>query len=85
MERLAEIRVLPADLGPSRRELRVDERARERDGAARDPREQNQERRVNLPRDDVRVNEDARPDDAAHHDHRRVEHTQTPRQPTPMK
>src|SRR4051812_7979333 len=35
---------------------------------------------MNLPSGDVRVHEDARADDAAHDDHRRVEQAQPPRE-----
>ena len=81
VKRLSQVRVLPADLRPTRGQLRVDERARERNAAAQDPRELHHERRRNLPRHDGRVHKDARPDDAAHHYHRRVEHAETPREP----
>jgi hypothetical protein len=35
---------------------------------------------MNLPGDDIRVHEDTRTDDAAHHDHRRIKQAQTPRE-----
>src|SRR5207249_9809603 len=73
VERVAQIRVLAADLRPERGQLRVDEGARQRDEAAHDPRPQDQEGRVDLPRDHVGVHEDAGADDAAHHDHGGVE------------
>jgi hypothetical protein len=81
VEGFAEVGVLPAHLGASRGQLGVDERARERDRATGEPRAEDEEGRVHLLRDDVRVDEDARADDAAHHDHRRVEQPQPPRQP----
>src|SRR2546423_3361117 len=80
MEGVAQVRVLAADFGAARGQLGVDERARERDCAAREPSAEYEEGRVNLPRDDRGVDEDAGADDAAHHDHRRVEQTQTPRE-----
>ncbi len=55
------------------RQLRVYERAGERYRAADSPREHDHRGRVESASDDVRVNEDPRPDDPAHHDHRRVE------------
>src|SRR3954465_6586400 len=70
---IAQVRVLPADLGAQRRELRIRERAEQRDDAAGYPRADDQRRCVDRARHDVRVDEDARTDDAAHHDHGGVE------------
>src|SRR5205085_8488485 len=56
---VAKVSVLSADFGAARGQLRVDERARERDRAAREPSAEYEEGRVNLSRDDRRVDEDA--------------------------
>src|SRR5690349_17767585 len=80
MKRLAQIRILPADVGPRRRQFGPDERRSQCEQTTDHPRAQNQKRRVHLPRDDCRVHEDARADNAAHDDHGRVEETETPRE-----
>ena len=50
MEGVTKVRVLSADFGAARGQLGVDERARERDRAAREPSAEYEKRRVNLPR-----------------------------------
>src|SRR5205085_6327716 len=80
MKSFAQVNVLPARARQTCGQLRVDERARERDHAAREPRTQDQDGRVYLLRDVVRVDEDACADDPAHHDHRRVEQTKLARE-----
>ena len=69
LEKLLEIQ----DLKTQRRELRIDERAHERDQAARGPHAEDQRRGVHVLRDHGRIDEDARADDAAHDQHGRVE------------
>src|SRR5262245_7788751 len=73
MKRLTEERVLPADPWHHRAQLGKDKRAGQRDHPSRHPNRKNQERRLDRLRDDIRVNENARADDAADDDHRRVE------------
>lgn len=73
MKSLAQVCVLSADLRVMRGEFGIDERAEQRNNAACKPRAENERGRVNLLRDDVRIDEDARTDDAAHHNHRRIE------------
>ena len=70
---LAQVGVLPAHRGAQRGELGVDEGPGEGDEAAEAPRGQDERRRAHLPRHDVGVHEDARPDDAPHHEHRGAE------------
>ena len=79
MIRLAQINVLAARrCGQSRRQLSPDKRATHRDQAAQNPDAQNQEWRMDAVRDLGRIREDSRPDDASHHDHRRVEQSEPP-------
>lgn len=72
MKSLAQVCVLSADFGLRRREFRINERAKQCDDAAQHPRAENEYGRVNLLRDDIRIDEDARTDDAAHYNHRRI-------------
>src|SRR5436190_9891399 len=76
MECVADVRVLSAHIRLPIRELGVHERAGEGNRTTHDPWRQDQRRRVNQPRDDGRIDEDAGADDSAHHDHRRVEQSQ---------
>jgi hypothetical protein len=78
MVSLPQVSILTAHVWVSVRQLRVNKRTEERDHAAGEPHAQDQKRRVNLPRDDVRVNENAGTDDPAHHDHRRIKNPQLP-------
>src|SRR5262245_34813878 len=73
MKRLTEEGVLTADLRHHRAQLGEDKCAGQCDQSARRPYRQDQKRRLDRLRDDVRVDEDARSDDAADDDHRRVE------------
>ena len=73
---IAQVGVLAAGLRPQRGELRVSERAEERDDAAGDPGQEDEGGGVDMPRDDVRVDEDAGADDAAHDEHGGVEGTE---------
>src|SRR5580693_2001238 len=79
MIRLTQIQILPAGLRQSRRELCPDESAEQREHAAKNPHAENQKRRVNMQRDHVWINENARTDDPAHDDHRGVERVQASR------
>src|SRR5262245_15889674 len=63
---LADIRILAAHVWPSCGEFRINERADQRDKTAGCPCGEYQERRVHLTRDDVRIHEDSRTDDASH-------------------
>ncbi len=76
---LANVGVLPAHLGPSCRKFSVDEGARKCNHTPDNPHSQNQGRAMHLARDHVRIHEDARADDAAHHDHRGIEQSQPTR------
>src|SRR5256885_2365213 len=73
---IAQISILSADSRPEDGQLRIDERADQGDGATYQPRTQYKHRRVHLRRDYRWVNEDPGADDAAHHDHGRVERTE---------
>src|ERR1051326_6307869 len=73
MIRIAEVRILTTSLGTPRGELRVHERAEQRDDASGNPGAEDERGGVNLPRYHVGVDEDPAADDAAHHDHRGVE------------
>src|SRR5580693_2873313 len=79
MIRLTQIKILPAGLRQSRRELCPDESAEQREHAAENPHAENQKRRVHMQRDDVWIDENARADDPAHDDHRGVERVQAAR------
>ena len=80
MKRLAQVSVLAADRRPARRQFRINECAQHRNHAAGDPHSENQQRGVQLLRDDIRVDEDAGADDAAHDDHGGVEESHLPEQ-----
>src|SRR5262249_38872265 len=58
--------------------LGVRKRARQGNNAAGGPGAQHEQRRVELPRDQVWIDEDARPDDAADDDHRGVKKPERP-------
>src|SRR4051794_20857831 len=73
MKPVAEIRVLSADTWEKRSELRVAERPGERDQSADDPRSEHERRGFKAAGDDRRIDEDARSDDAADHNHRGIE------------
>ena len=73
MPGVAQVGVLSADVGAQRRELGVDEGAHERDDAAGGPYAEDERRGVDLPGHDVRIDEDAGADDAAHDEHGGVE------------
>ena len=73
MKGFAKVGVLAADLRHARGEFGVDEGAQEGDDSSRDPRPQNQRGGVEQVRDDVGIDENSGADDAAHHDHGRVE------------
>ena len=70
---VAQVDVLAARARHQLAELGVGERAGERDRAADGPGGQHERRRVERAGDEVGVDEDARPDDSANDDHRRVE------------
>ena len=70
MQRLSQISVLPAHDRQPRRQLGVNESARERDQPARDPGPEDQRRSMDPLRDDVGIDENPRADYAAHHRHR---------------
>ena len=73
MPSVAQIHVLPAGLWEDRSQFRVREGARERNRTACDPRRKHDHAARQPLRNDVRVDEDARPDDAADDDHRGIE------------
>ena len=73
---LAQVSVLASDCGQCRCQFRPDESATQTDDAAENPCAQNQRGRVYLPRDHIRIDEDAGTDNAPHDHHGRVEQTQ---------
>ncbi len=75
---LAQIEILPARSGQARGQFRPDEGSQQGQRTARHPDAQDEKRRVHLPCDHARVHEDARPDDAAHHQHGGVEDAELP-------
>ncbi len=75
--RLAKVGILPAHLRTPRGELGPHEGAEHGDDAADQPRAEDEARRVDLARHQRRVHEDPRTDDAAHHDERGVDRTET--------
>ena len=77
MKRVAQVCILPAHIRHARRQLGIDERAQHRHHAARHPHPEDQHRRMDLPGHNVRIDEDARADDAAHDDHGGVEQSDT--------
>ena len=68
MERIAQIRIKAAVTRAPRRQLGEDTRTQECDDAAGGPNAHHQDAAVNVTRDDRWIHEDARTDDAAHHD-----------------
>src|SRR5689334_14325129 len=80
MKRLSQVSILPAHLGPPCCQLCPDERSRERKQTTEHPGAEHQKRRVDLPRNDGRIHEDARPNDAAHDDHGGVEESEPARE-----
>src|SRR5207302_1739164 len=77
MHGLAQINVLAAGLRDLRRKLGIDERPRQCNQSADGPCSENQKWSMNLLSYYIRIREDARADDPAHHDHRRVEEAET--------
>src|SRR4051812_47293747 len=73
MVRVAEIGILSADIRASRGKLGVHERTDQGDDTTDDPGAEHERGSMDGPRDDARVDEDSGADDAAHHDHGRVE------------
>src|SRR5690349_5160531 len=80
MVSFAQIGILPADLWQTLSQFGVDERTGKRNDAARDPRSQNERRSVDLLGDHVGIDEDTRPNNAAHHQHCRVEESKPARE-----
>ena len=72
---LAQIKILSARARQARRQFGPDECAEQGQAAAEKPDSQNQEWSVYAEGDHVRIDEDARADDAAHHDHGGIEHS----------
>jgi hypothetical protein len=70
---IAQIGILAANLRPARGELGIDEGAGDCDQAAGQPDPDDQQRRAHLPGHLGRIQEDTRADDAAHHQHGRIE------------
>ncbi len=70
---LTQVGVLAAGAGHARGEFRIHQRAEKRDAAANCPCAKNERGSVDLPRDDVGIDENSGADDAAHDDHRGVE------------
>ena len=80
-ERIAKIGILSAHRRAPRGQLCVNTAPRSAPGqAAEHPDPDDQQRRVDVPRDLGRVDENARADDSAHDEHGRVEQAQPPRQ-----
>jgi hypothetical protein len=73
MAAVTQVDVLAAGLWKQTAELCVRECASERNRPAGDPCGQHEHTAVERPRNEVGIDEDAGPDDAADHDHRRVE------------
>src|SRR5689334_22660013 len=76
---LAQVGVLTSNLRQALCQFGIDECARQSDHAADDPSTENQRWRVDLLSDNVGINENARPNDAPHHQHGRVEESKTTR------
>ncbi len=72
MKRVAQICIQPTVVRPARRELGENARAEQCDGAAGHPDQHHEKPAADEPSDDRRIHEDARADDAAHDDERRV-------------
>ena len=81
MERFAKISVLAADHGQPRGEFGVNEAAKERDEAARDPHRQDEEGGVDAFGDEIRIDENSRTDDATHNCHGGAEKAEVAREP----
>ena len=73
MECLAQIGVLASNSGHAGRQLRIDESAENGNYTTRHPHPENQNRSMQLLRNDVRIDENAGADNAAHNDHGGVE------------
>jgi len=69
MEGFAKVSVLAADYGQARGEFRVNEAAEKSDEAAGNPNGQDEEGSVDAFGDEIRIDENARADDAAHYGH----------------
>ncbi|GBC83057.1 hypothetical protein HRbin10_02197 [bacterium HR10] len=69
--REAQIDILAADAGERRSQLRIGERAQEREASGENPHGEDHPRRLHLARDRIRDDEDARPDDRPHDDRAR--------------
>src|SRR5579862_4149362 len=76
---LPKIEVLAAGLRQARCEFGPDESAEKCEHASENPDAENEKRRVDVERDDIRVNENAGADDPAHDDHGGVERVQAAR------
>ena len=74
--RVAQISVLPADLGHTRGQFSPDKGGGQGNGAAGQPCAQYQRRRVYPLRDDVGIDEDSAADDSAHDQHGGVEESE---------
>jgi len=72
MKRFAQVSVLAAHGGQARGEFGIDEAAEKRDDTAGNPSRQDEERGVDALGDQIRIDEDSRADDAAHHGHGRA-------------
>ncbi len=81
MERFAKISVLAADHGQPRGQFGVNEAAKERDEAAGNPHRQDEEACVDAFGDEIRIDENSRTDDAAHHCHGGAEKAEMARKP----
>ena len=68
------IGILAANLGAADRQLGIDKGRGKRDHAAGDPYSDDQDRRVDVPRNLGRVDENSRSDDPAHDQHGRIKH-----------
>jgi hypothetical protein len=76
----AQVQILAARPWEPRRKFRPDERAEHRERPARQPNAENQRRRVYTQSDHIGIDENTRPHDPAHHDHRGVKQSkQAPR------
>ena len=79
MQRLAQIDILPAHDRQTRSQLRVDESTDQRDEPTGNPGAQDQRRSMDTLCDEVRIDEDAGTDDAAHYRHGSAKKTELAR------
>ncbi len=77
---VAQIGILAADLRPPSGKLGINERRGQRDNAANDPHSDNEQRRIDVSSHFGGSDKNARADDPSHHQHRRVEQSETPRE-----